>query len=65
MLKKTSFMSKRVPSVVLNDILYCIEHIELYTGNLSYEDFTSNFMVIEASLYNIQFVRSFWKKDDE
>ena len=58
-------MSKRVPSVVLNDILYCIEHIELYTGNLSYEDFTSNFMVIEASLYNIQFVRSFWKKDDE
>jgi uncharacterized protein with HEPN domain len=54
-------MSKRVPSVVLNDILYCIElycieHIELYTGNLSYEDFTSNFMVIEASLYNIQII---------
>lgn len=45
-------MSKRVPSIVINDILYCIGHITSYTANLSLEDFTSNFMVIEACLYN-------------
>lgn len=49
-------MSKRVPSIVINDILYCIDHIELYTEKLSFEDFTSNFMVIEACLYNIQII---------
>ena len=49
-------MSKRVPSVVINDILYCIEHITSYTDNLSFEDFTTNFMVIEACLYNIQII---------
>ena len=49
-------MSKRVPSIVINDILYCIDHITSYTANLSFEDFTSNFMVIEACLYNIQII---------
>jgi uncharacterized protein with HEPN domain len=49
-------MSKRVPSIVINDILYCIDHITLYTANLSFEDFTSNFLVIEACLYNIQII---------
>jgi uncharacterized protein with HEPN domain len=49
-------MSKRVPSIVVNDILYCIDHITSYTANLSFEDFTSNFMVIEACLYNIQII---------
>ena len=49
-------MSKRVPSIVVNDILYCIGHITSYTANLSFEDFTSNFMVIEACLYNIQII---------
>jgi len=49
-------MSKRVPSIVLNDILNCIDHITLYTANLSFENFTSNFMVIEACLYNIQII---------
>lgn len=49
-------MSKRVPSLVINDILYCIDHIENYTGKLLFEDFTSNFMVIEACLYNIQII---------
>lgn len=49
-------MSKRVPSIVINDILYCIDHITTYTANLSFEDFTSNFMVIEACLYNIQII---------
>jgi uncharacterized protein with HEPN domain len=49
-------MSKRVPSIVANDILYCIDHIASYTENLSFEDFTANFMVIEACLYNIQII---------
>jgi uncharacterized protein with HEPN domain len=49
-------MSKRIPSVVINDILFCIDHITLYTANLSFEDFESDFMVIEACLYNIQII---------
>jgi uncharacterized protein with HEPN domain len=49
-------MSKRIPSVVVGDILLCIEHIESYTEKLSFEDFSSNFMVVEACLYNIQII---------
>ena len=48
-------MSKRTPSIVVGDILRCIEHIETYTTNLSFE-FANNFMVIEACLYNIQII---------
>ncbi len=49
-------MSKRIPSIVINDILFCVDHITSYTANLTFEDFTSNFMVIEACLYNIQII---------
>ncbi len=49
-------MSKRSPSAVINDILYCINHIESYTSSLSFEDFETNFLVIEACLYNIQII---------
>ena len=49
-------MSKRTPSIVVNDILLCIDHIESYTTNLLFDDFSSNFMVIEACLYNIQII---------
>lgn len=49
-------MSERKPSVIIADILKCIEHIQLYTGNLSFEQFSSNFMAVEACLYNIQVV---------
>jgi uncharacterized protein with HEPN domain len=49
-------MSKRVPSIVINDILSCIDHVTTYTAGLSFDDFTSNFMVIEACLYNIQII---------
>lgn len=49
-------MSKRTPSVVINDILQCIDHIQLYTGNLSFEGFTKNYMAVEACLYNIQVI---------
>lgn len=49
-------MSKRTPSVVVNDILVCIDHIEAYTSNLEFDGFSSNFMVIEACLYNVQII---------
>ena len=46
---KTTFaMSSRKPSIIINDILTCIDHIELYTSALSFDEFSSNFMVIEA-----------------
>ena len=49
-------MSKRIPSVVVTDILRCIDHVESYTAKLSLEDFSSDFMVVEACLYNIQVI---------
>ena len=49
-------MSKRVPSIVINDILSCIDHVTTYTAGLSFDDFASNLMVIEACLYNIQVI---------
>ncbi len=49
-------MSDRKPSVYIKDILKCISHIELYTDNLSFDEFSSNYLVIEACLYNIQVI---------
>ncbi len=49
-------MPERKPSAIINDILNCINHITLYTGNLSFDEFSKNFMVVEACLYNIQII---------
>lgn len=49
-------MSKRIPSIVLSDILHCISQIERYTDQLSFEDFSSDFMVVDACLYNFQVI---------
>jgi uncharacterized protein with HEPN domain len=49
-------MSNRLPSLVINDILYCIDHIQSYTSGLSFESFASNYLVIEACLYNVQII---------
>jgi uncharacterized protein with HEPN domain len=49
-------MSKRTPSIVVSDILRCIEHIQSYIASLSFDDFSSDFMVVEACLYNIQVI---------
>jgi uncharacterized protein with HEPN domain len=49
-------MSSRNPSIVTADILRCIEHVESYTAKLSFDDFSSDFMVVEACLYNIQVI---------
>jgi uncharacterized protein with HEPN domain len=44
-------MSKRTPSVIVRDILRCIEHVASYTAKLSFDEFSSDFMVVEACLY--------------
>lgn len=49
-------MSRRDPIIVLNEILTCIEHVRTYTVALSFEEFSSNFMVTEACLYNIHII---------
>ncbi len=49
-------MSERKPSAYISDILKCIKHIGNYTRNLSFDEFSSNFMVVEACLYNIQII---------
>jgi uncharacterized protein with HEPN domain len=49
-------MSERRPSTIIADILKSIRHIQLYTSGLSFNEFSSNFMIIEACLYNIQVI---------
>jgi uncharacterized protein with HEPN domain len=49
-------MSERKPSTIIRDILKSIDHINTYTNNLSLEEFSLNFMVVEACLYNIQVI---------
>jgi uncharacterized protein with HEPN domain len=49
-------MSKRRPSFFIKDILTCISRIESYTSDLTFEDFSKNFMAVEACLYNIQVI---------
>jgi len=49
-------MPERKSSSIIDDILNCIEHIRIYTANLSFDDFSKNFMAIEACLYNIQII---------
>jgi len=49
-------MSERKPSVIIEDILTCIQHIESYTTNLSFDQFSAHYMTVEACLYNIQVI---------
>ncbi|WP_276502388.1 HepT-like ribonuclease domain-containing protein [Terrimonas pollutisoli] len=49
-------MSERKPSIIIRDILNCIDHIQLYTANVSFDEFSNHFMTIEACLYNIQVI---------
>jgi uncharacterized protein with HEPN domain len=49
-------MSERLPSLIISDIMNCIEHIEFYTHNANFEKFENNFMMLEACLYNIQII---------
>jgi uncharacterized protein with HEPN domain len=49
-------MPERKPSALINDILNCNDHVALYTGDLSFDEFSKNFMAVEACLYNIQII---------
>jgi uncharacterized protein with HEPN domain len=49
-------MPERKPSGIIQDILNCIDHIQLYTTGLSFDDFEKNFMAVEACLYNVQII---------
>lgn len=49
-------MPERKPSAIVQDILSCIDHIQTYTAGLSFEEFSRNFMAVEACLYNIQII---------
>lgn len=49
-------MPERKASAIIEDILQCIEHIQSYTSRLSFEEFSSHFMALEACLYNIQVI---------
>src|ERR1700741_848488 len=49
-------MSERKSSVIIRDILKCIRHIQVYTENLSFDEFSYDFMIVEACLYKIQII---------
>ena len=49
-------MPERKPSAYIKDILNSITHIQLYTSDLSFDEFSKNFMAVEACLYNIQVI---------
>lgn len=49
-------MSERIPSLIVKDILTCVDHLRDYTANLTFDEFSSNFMVVEACLYNLQII---------
>jgi len=49
-------MSERNPALIIDDILTCISHIRTYTADLTFEQFSGNFMATEACLYNFQII---------
>jgi uncharacterized protein with HEPN domain len=49
-------MSERKASLLVRDILNCIDHVTVYTHGLSFESFIADYMVLEACLYNIQII---------
>ena len=49
-------MSNRSPSHFINDILSSIDRVVNYTSKISFEEFSANYMMQEACLYNIQVI---------
>jgi uncharacterized protein with HEPN domain len=47
-------MSERKASGYIIDMLKCIEHISNYTADLSFDEFSADFMVVEACLCKIR-----------
>jgi uncharacterized protein with HEPN domain len=49
-------MPERKSSAIISDILNCIDRVKTYTDDLSFDEFSKNFMAVEACLYNIQII---------
>lgn len=49
-------MSKRNPKLLLDDILQAVNKIQQYTIGLDAEQFSLEFMILEATLYNFQII---------
>ena len=49
-------MSKRGWKLFINDILECIEKIETYLANLSYDDFLSDDKTKDAVIRNLEVI---------
>jgi len=49
-------MSKRTPSALMEDILQCADKVISYTKDISYDEFVSNSMIIDAVIRNIEII---------
>jgi len=49
-------MSKRDWKLLFEDILESIDKIEKYTKGISYDDFLSNYLIIDAVVRNIEII---------
>jgi uncharacterized protein with HEPN domain len=49
-------MPERKPSALISDMLKCMLRLQQYSSNISFDEFTNNFMIVEACLYNIQII---------
>ncbi|MBS4028351.1 MAG: DUF86 domain-containing protein, partial [Ignavibacteriales bacterium] len=49
-------MSKRETKLFLEDILDCVRKIESYTNKLSFDDFTTFAMVVDAVVRNLEII---------
>lgn len=49
-------MRKREPKLYLKDILDCIEKINSYVKNISFEDFSKNTLIIDAVIRNFEII---------
>ena len=49
-------MSKRNPALLLDDILQAVNKIQQYTNGLDADQFSLEFMILEATLYNFQVI---------
>jgi uncharacterized protein with HEPN domain len=49
-------MPERKASALIGDMLKCIARLQQYTCNISFDEFSFNFMIVQACLYNIQII---------
>lgn len=49
-------MAKRIQSVIVDDIINFIDTIHSYTADLSYQEFSTRQMVIDACMHNVHII---------